>query len=591
MDDGAGHAALDRLVEEHRVEHVPRLRLEAEGHVGQAEDDLAVRQFLGDHLDGVERICRQLAVVLVAGADGEGQRVDQQVGRRQAVLHAGEVVEPLGDAQLALGILGHALLVDGQRDHRRAEAPRQFQALGGRFLAVLEVDGVDDRLAAVELERGLEHAQLGRIEDQRRGHRAAHPRHHLDHVRDLVASHIGGADVEGVRAFADLLAAHGDAAVPVLGVLEVAELLGAVGVAALADREERVLLAQRDLRIERGHRRHPVHRAPHRRRAVVPRRRVLAQHGVQRRDVRRVGAAAAADDVDAVLLDEAGLPLGQLVGAQRIVGLAVDQLGQAGVGLHRDQARPVLGQPFDVLGHLLRAGRAVEPQQIDAEGMDGGGGGRDVGTDQQRAGGLDRHLHEDRLARARRGARLLGAVDGGLDLQRVLAGLDEDGIDAAGDQPRALDGQGRLERVVVDMAEARQLGAGTDVAEHEARPPVGEHLGRLAGQFARPLAQFEGLVGDVELAQRHRRGAEGIGDDHVRAGFQVAGVDLAHQVGPRAGEDVGAVLLAEEVALDVEIRRLDARAEAAVAEQHLVLQGFEKRGHVSPFPRWFAVRA
>jgi hypothetical protein len=49
-----------------------------------------------------------------------------------------------------------------------------------------------------------------------------------------------------------------------------------------------------------------------------------------------------------------------------------------------------------VLGHLLRAGGAVQPDQRHVERVDHGGGGGDVGADQQRAGRLHRHLHEDR---------------------------------------------------------------------------------------------------------------------------------------------------------------------------------------------------
>ena len=61
---------------------------------------------------------------------------------------------------------------------------------------------------------------------------------HLGHLAHLVAADEGGADVERVRAFADLLAAHRDAAVPVALLLQLAPLLGAVGVAALADGED-----------------------------------------------------------------------------------------------------------------------------------------------------------------------------------------------------------------------------------------------------------------------------------------------------------------------------------------------------------------
>ena len=64
--------------------------------------------------------------------------------------------------------LRHADLVDGQRDHRGAEALRQDQAVGGVLLAVLEIDRVDDRLAAVQFQRGLDHRGFGAVDHQRR---------------------------------------------------------------------------------------------------------------------------------------------------------------------------------------------------------------------------------------------------------------------------------------------------------------------------------------------------------------------------------------------------------------------------------------
>ena len=216
---------------------------------------------------------------------------------RQAEAAAGELDQAAGDPQLVLARLGHAGLVDGQRDHGRPELAGERHPGGRRRLAVLEIDRVQHGLAAVELERRLEHRQLGRIDHQRAVDLAAHARDHVGHLGHLVAADEGGADVERVAALAHLLAAHGDAAVPVAGRLQLAEFLRAVGVAALADRQERVLLAQRHGREQRGQRRRVLRRARARRRAEA----VLggpAQHGVQCADVLDRGAAAAADDVD-----------------------------------------------------------------------------------------------------------------------------------------------------------------------------------------------------------------------------------------------------------------------------------------------------
>ena len=48
VHDRAGHAGAHRMVEEHRVQHRARGRIEAEADVRQAEDDLHVRELLPD---------------------------------------------------------------------------------------------------------------------------------------------------------------------------------------------------------------------------------------------------------------------------------------------------------------------------------------------------------------------------------------------------------------------------------------------------------------------------------------------------------------------------------------------------------------
>src|SRR3546814_19998361 len=88
VHDGGSEAALDRVVEEDRVQHVARGGVETEGDVGEAEQDLAVGQLARDGLDGIQSPQAELAVILVAGADGEGQRIDDEVAGRQAVLQA-----------------------------------------------------------------------------------------------------------------------------------------------------------------------------------------------------------------------------------------------------------------------------------------------------------------------------------------------------------------------------------------------------------------------------------------------------------------------------------------------------------------------
>ena len=143
-----------------------------------------------------------------------------------------------------------------------------------------------------------------------------------------------------------------------------------------------------------------------------------------------------------------------------------------------------------MLAHLGGPGGAVQADHVDAERLERGERGADLAAHEHRARGLDGHLDEDRQPDAGLGDRLLAAVDRGLGLQQVLRGLDEEGVGSAGMRPLGLLGEGRLEVGVGGVAEARQLGAGADRAEHPPHPAVGgldgvDRLARDLGAGAR----------------------------------------------------------------------------------------------------------
>ena len=493
-------------------------------------------------------------------------------------------MEPLGDLDLGVGLFRHALFVDGQGDDAGAETPGKLQTLGRRLLAILEVDRIDDPLAAIERQRRSQHLVLGGIEHQRRGDGTTHARDHLGHVGDLVAADEGGADIERVGPFIDLFAADGDAAVPVTFFLQTAEGAGTVGVAAFADGEVGVLLTERHLGVKRRRRWQPMDAPPTgpgaRSVAAEP-----AQHVVEGLDVLDIGAATPAHHVDAVLLDEALHPLGELIRTEGIGRLAVHQLGQAGVGLDGDQVGPVLAQPLDVLGHFLGPGGAIQPHDGDIQRPDHRRRGGDVGADEQGSGGLHRHLHDDGDVALGLVPRPLGAVHRRLYLQRVLAGLHQQRVDPAGDQSGTLGRVRVLEALIIDVPEARKLGSRPDVAQDEPLPSVVGELGDgLVGDLRGPLVDGEGIVLEPELAERDGRSAEGIRRHRVRPGAEIAHMDVAHEVGAALVQDLGAVLLAEEILVDVELGRLHARAHGAVAQQHVAGEEVEKGAHppVSP---------
>ena len=105
-------------MEEHRVEHLARGRIQPEGDIREPERCLHSRVQgleLPDRLDGLDAVAPRL---FLAGRDREGERVDEDVLNLHAVV-GGEVLdEPVGDPNLPFGSARLALLIDGERDDR-----------------------------------------------------------------------------------------------------------------------------------------------------------------------------------------------------------------------------------------------------------------------------------------------------------------------------------------------------------------------------------------------------------------------------------------------------------------------------------------
>ena len=210
-----------------------------------------------------------------------------------------------------------------------------------------------------------------------------------------------------------------------------------------------------------------------------------------------------------------------------------------------------------------------------------GRGGGDFGADQQCAGRLDRHTDQDRNLPLPASAKARFAP---LTAALICSGSWQvsirDRVDAAGEQPGALDRQRVFDLLIGDMAERRQPRPRPERAEDEAGPAVMRKLGdRLLRQLGGAAVQLERLVGDAELAQGDRRTTEAVGLQRVAAGREIAAMDFADEVRAAFVEDLGAVLMALEIALDVEIAGLHLRAHRAVAQQHAVGEIVEEMGH------------
>ena len=302
----------------------------------------------------------------------------------------------------------------------------------------------------------------------------------------------------------------------------------------------------------------------------------LPQHGIKRRDMGRGGAAAAADQVQAIFDNKALHPGSEFFRAQRVMGFAIHQFWQASIGLAGNQPRPVLRQPAHMLRHFLRAGRTIQPHQRHVQGIHNGCGGGDIGADQQRAGGFHRDLHENRNVRPRRLARYLARIHRGLDEKRVLIGFCQQRIRTTRDQPTALFHQRRFQRVISYIAKAWQLGARADIAHHPTMPAIGEAISRFARQFHRKLVDFKSALFQFKFGKRHRRTAEAIGQHHIGARFVIAAVNVAHDIGARKVQHFRAVFLAPVITFHFQGHGLHAATHAAITQQYAVTKGVEE---------------
>ena len=133
--------------------------------------------------------------------------------------------------------------------------------------------------------------------------------------------------------------------------------------------------------------------------------------------------------------------------------------------------------------HFLRASGAIQPHQRHIKRMHNRCGGRDIGPNQKRASGFHRHLHKNRNIRTRCLARNFCGIHRGLDEKCVLIGFCQQRIRPARNQATALFDQRGFQRVIGDIAQARQLGARADIAHHPTMPAIGEAFCRFAGQF------------------------------------------------------------------------------------------------------------
>ena len=576
VDDGGVEATVDGLFEEDGVEHAAGVGVEAEGDVADAEDGLAVGQLEVDAPDGFEGFDAGGAVVFLAGGDGQGEGIEDEVLGAEAVFFCGEGVDAMGDGEFFIGGEGHAVFVDGEGDDGGAVAAGHGEDFGGALLAVFEVDGVDDGFAGDAFEGFLDDVGLGGVDEDGRGDAGGDLFEHAVHVGLFVFADDGAAEVEHLGAFVDEAFGEGEDAFVVAGADHVFEVGDAGGGVHLLGDDDGLAV---DLEGDGGE-----GAGGDGLRFVVTRGGDGVADGLgDGADVGGGGAAAAADDLDAVLGDEAMLVGGELGGGEAVAGASADVLREAGVGQDGDGHGRILAEEANGVVHLLGTGGAVEADDIGTEAFQHGEGGADLGAEEHGAGGFEGDLHLDGDGDAEVVHGVVTGGEGDLGLEEVLAGFDEEDVDAAFDEGLGLLDVGGEHSVVGDVAERGELGGGADGAGDEAGLVGGGVFGGdAAGEAGGGEVEFAGALGDAELGEDEGGGAEGVGLDDVGAGGEVAGVDFADDVGAGDGEDFAAVFEAGVVLVDGESVVLDGGAHGAVVDDDTALQEIEEVAHGGP---------
>ena len=179
--------------------------------------------------------------------------------------------------------------------------------------------------------------------------------------------------------------------------------------------------------------------------------------------------------------------------------------------------RRIRSQVADRVVHLLGTGGAVQADGGDVEHLQRGQRRADLGAQQHGARRFQRHLHLHGNVLAGLLQRVEDADQPGFRLQNVLAGLQQQNVNAALDQRDGLLGIGGGHVVEADVSQRRQLGRRPHRSRDKALASVEKARGNLACQLRGGEVDLVYLVLQVVFSQHDAGGAEGVGLHHVAA--------------------------------------------------------------------------
>ena len=431
VNNGHIQAIIDGLVHEHAVQHPASIDGESERNVADAENGMYFRQLLLNAAHGFQRFFAGGTVLILAGGDRQGERVEDEIDGTDAIFLGGQLEDALGDGYFLVGGKRHAGFVNGERDDGGAVALGHGQHGGSTLLAILKIDGINNRLARDALQPLFDDVGFGGVNQNGRGHAGGDFLQHLRDVSLFIFADDGAAQVEHVRAFVDQLLGQRQDVVVFAAAHQIFEMLNPGGGVHFFGHDQRLgIEVKRNRGIGAGSCR-PGRDLAHRRSEIA-----ASFHN--RLDVVGRGAAAAPHHPHPVLFNEALVILRQLLRRELVYRMATFVLRQSGIGQNGDVAGGVVGEITHGVIHLARAGGAVQADDIHIEGLQRGERRADLGSQQHGSGGFQGDLHGHRQALAGKLHGVENCSQGGFGLQDVLAGFDQKNVHTAFNHGRDL---------------------------------------------------------------------------------------------------------------------------------------------------------
>jgi len=523
------HGGADRLVP-----------AEGEAQVRYAARDAREGELGLDPGAGLDEVEAVPTVLLHARREGEDVGIEHDVARREARADQ-EIVGALRDLDLPRKAVRLPPLVEEHDDGRGAEVADGACALEEGGLPLLERYRVHEALALDALQALDDNGEVRRVDDDGEdrglgigGHEAQEFAHRGFGVEHRVVH----ADVDHPASRGSHLEGDLEALVELPFLDQPEEFPRARHVGPLADVDEGELA----LEGEGFEARQPQGLRPLR----GPAWRLALGRARERGDVLGEGAAAAAHDVDETILAEAPRKAGEFL---RALVVASEAVRKAGVGM---SARPHGTGPREFLEEgpeLRRAERAVEAHaeglrvlEAHAEGLEG------LAREVASGGVRDRHRYHDGIIRVAGAHEPLEGVDGGLGVEGVEDGLDEEEVDAAVHEGfgflrvglgELVEAQGAVGRALHVGRDAQGLGRGAEIARNEAGF-IGRRRGRrrFLGDPRRCEVQLPHEAARAEIRLGEPCAVEGVRLEYVRARAEVGVVDAADDIRASYIEDI-----------------------------------------------------